>query len=214
MLVERLYRAKDTSGNESLLKQYFKQQIDAYQRLEQELDQPDLRALRLAEAKIAQEILSIQDLPPFNEIPSDDPYKKVFSEAHSLASPLMGNHRAAIWENLGELIDALPESIPNGAERVESTQSSLIESTSLEIDLNDIIEHNEGPELELFERAIAMLNRDELEALVVDIGVYDTQPASASNRDFLETGGGEVTWRRFFAAYKKLTGHSFILDGV
>ena len=80
------------------------------------------------------------------------------------------------------------------------------------LNLDEIIENNNGPEFDTFESELEKLSKEQLEELVVEEGVYEAEQVKTTDRDFLEIGAAEVSWRDFFAAYKKVVGQPFLLD--
>lgn len=81
------------------------------------------------------------------------------------------------------------------------------------IDLNEIIEDNEGPEFEKFEQEVESLSQEQLEQLNVEECIYDDlDDARRNHRDLLEISAAEVRWPKYFAAYRKVMGQPSVLD--
>lgn len=80
------------------------------------------------------------------------------------------------------------------------------------IDLNEIIEDNEGVELAIFEREVEQLTQQQLEQLNVEEGIYTRERAQGVHRDLLEISAAEVRWPKYFAAYKKVVGKPSTLE--
>jgi hypothetical protein len=80
------------------------------------------------------------------------------------------------------------------------------------INIHQLIEDYDGPEIKVFNDELEKLTDDQLAHLVAEERVYDLETALRTDRDFLEIGTAEVSWREFFFAYYKVTGTKFTLD--
>lgn len=209
VLISDLLVSNEIKGNESLIKAYLMEQVAECKRLAKEIDRSDYRARRHASAKIAQELLSLQKLPIFDRLENDDPYKHVFRMAYQLSFPRRGTIDAT-WQELSELVEQLPGKVSDV--QVDDRKDARIRVNSpVAVSPDEIIERDSGIALEIFETEIAKLTRGELEKLVVEAEIYSPEGADASDRDFLESGAAEITWRKFSKAYQAVMGKPFVL---
>jgi hypothetical protein len=80
------------------------------------------------------------------------------------------------------------------------------------LNLDEVIENNDGPEFDTFEGELEKLSKEQLEQLIVEEDVYKAEQVETTDRDFLEIDAAEVSWREFFSAYHKVVGRPFVLD--
>ena len=80
------------------------------------------------------------------------------------------------------------------------------------LNLKEIIEENNGPELVIFEEEVSQLSQEQLEQLNVEEGIYTPSRLVGIHRDLLEISAAEVRWPSYFMAYSKVMGRPSVLD--
>jgi hypothetical protein len=196
-LLNDLYRSGRWPGNEQLLKTYINE-ICA-----------EAESASVKERwKIAQDLLSLQEIPALAELPEPSYLREIFRITYQLAFPTKPNEQVDMWKD----IEALSEKIQEPSDQPSVALNGTAPETFIVPKPNEMIEETKGRNFEIYKREIRKLTRKELEKLVIDLGVYTPTTADASDRDFLEIGAGEVSWNKLFKAYLRVMGRPFVLD--